>query len=178
MFIASGYACLRRPFRFGLEGLGLVAAIVVEERRRETHLTQYIYSLQKKRLTKMLNQHLWIDIFKNKIWAFESPDSDTRFGNYGTSKFTYLYTNFNPRKTVKWPDLGNGLGCWLLLARGSMAALGPALACSAGPGPLGLGQHEATVFFSEPFFDLWVAVVGNIAHFVGAKPAGLLFFLF
>ena len=76
-----------------------------------------------KRLTKMLNQHLWIDIFKNKIWAFESPDSDTRFGNYGTSKFTYLYTNFNPRKTVTWPDLGNGLGCcsrgaaWLRLGR-------------------------------------------------------------
>ena len=116
-----------------------------------------------KRLTKMLNQHLWIDIFKNKIWVFDSPDSDTRFENYGTSKFTYLYTNFNPRKTVKWPDLGNGLGCWLLLARGSMAALGPALACSVGPEPLGLRQHEATVFFLNRFltygWQWWVILL-------------------
>ena len=58
--------------------------------------------------TRIWKQHHWIDIFDTRIWAFESPDSDTRFTKYGRLKFTYLYTNIHPRKTVKRPDLQLG----------------------------------------------------------------------
>ena len=46
MFIASGCLAFEDGGRLVRKSLGLVAAVVVGERRRGTHLTKYIYALQ------------------------------------------------------------------------------------------------------------------------------------
>ena len=38
-----------------------------------------------------------------RIWAFESPDSDTRFKKYGALKFTYTQNIFCEIKTTNGP---------------------------------------------------------------------------
>ena len=47
MFIASGHLAFEDGGRLVRKSLGLVAAVVVGECRRGTHLTTYIYALHK-----------------------------------------------------------------------------------------------------------------------------------
>ena len=90
MFIASGYLACEDGGRLVRKSLGLIAAVVVGERRRGTRLTKIYLLVTENYFTTLWNQLYWIDIFDTKIWAFESIRLELRFTNYSSSKFTKI----------------------------------------------------------------------------------------